>query len=272
MVESRILLIESNYELRAFIKMQLELEYELIQACSGAGGVDAATKEIPDLIIADVDLPSENGLNICRRLKNDSRTKHIPIIVISGQSTLTQQLMGLNSGADLYLTKPCNIRILRSYIHNLLQMKHTWSEHFKHKKHMNVPEGMICKEQGAFLGQLKEIVEANIGNSAFTTQKLAREIGISRSVLYKRLKETSSSSPAELIKLLRLQKAAIMLLCQDKKVVEVAWEVGFNEWKYFSKEFKKHFGQSPVKFTAELRASIQATNHGLNAVNAMSIS
>jgi YesN/AraC family two-component response regulator len=255
MNDTKILVVEDNEELREFIKICLMPHYECIEASNGNEGWELAVTEIPDLIVTDVIMPEMDGLQFCRNLKNDERTSHIPVIMLTAKIAVEQQLEGLESGADLYLTKPFSVQVLQSYISNLLKSREAFRQRYSHKVLINPLEVEVGTVDKKFMEKLMQAINKNISDPDFGVTHLSRDIGMSKAVLYKKFQALAHVPIGEFIKTLRLKKAAV-LFSQDKlNVTEVAWEVGFNDRKYFSKEFKKYFGKSPSEYIEAMQGS-----------------
>ena len=246
-----ILIIEDNDELRDFVKLCLVENYSILEAANGREGWEIAVSQLPALIITDVMMPEMDGNEFCRNLKNDQRTSHIPVIMLTAKIAVEQQLEGLESGADVYLTKPFSIPVLQSYVSNLLKSKEVLRQHYSQKiflEPLNVEVGTVDKK---FMERLMEVIETNLSNADFNIANLSKEVGMSKAVLYKKFNALTKLPIGDFIKSLRLKKAAFLLINDKFNVSEIAWEVGFNDRKYFSKEFKKKYGKSPSDFAKD---------------------
>ena len=248
MRDRKILVIEDNDEVREFIKMCLEGEYTIIEARDGKEGWQTAADNLPDLIISDVMMPELDGNEFCKLLRQDERTSHIPVIMLTAKVALEQQLEGLESGADLYLTKPYNIQLLKSYISNLLKSKDALRQRYSQKIFLEPSMVEIGTVDKKFMEKLMNIIETNLHDPDFHVAVLSEKIGMSKAVLYKKFYALAQTPIGEFIKTIRLKKAAILLTNDKFNISEVAWEVGFTDRKYFSKEFKRFFGKSPSEY------------------------
>lgn len=245
-----ILIVEDNEEIREFIKTCLETDYKILEAGNGSEGWEIAICELPNLIITDVRMPEIDGYTFCRNLKNDERTSHIPVIILTAKIEIEQQLEGLKSGADLYLNKPFNIQVLETYISNLLKAKEMLRQHYSQKIFLSPLDVEIDTVDKKFMEKLMGIIEKNLNNPEFNIPSLSREMGISKAVLYKKFTALVQIPIGEFIKSIRLKKAALLLTKDKLNISQIAWEVGFSDRKYFSKEFKKFFGKSPSEYLA----------------------
>jgi DNA-binding response OmpR family regulator len=251
MSSNTILIVEDNQELRIFIKTCLEDQYAILEGCNGAQGWEIATSELPDLIITDVIMPEMDGNAFCRNLKKDERTSHIPVIMLTAKVAIDQQIEGLENGADVYLTKPFSVQLLKTYIGNLLKAKEVFRHHYSQKiflEPLDVEVGAVDKK---FMERLMSTIEENLAEPEFNVVRLSKELGMSKPVLYKKFSALVQIPIGEFIKSIRMKKAALLFVNDRMNVSEVAWEVGFNDRKYFSKEFKKFFGQSPSEYVKE---------------------
>jgi len=248
MSEKVILIIEDNDEVREFTRLCLQENYKILEAANGNEGWNVAVTELPDLIITDVIMPEMDGNEFCRNLKQDERTSHIPVIMLTAKISVEQQLEGLESGADVYLTKPFSIQILQSYIANLLRSKEVLRQHYSQKVFLQPAGVEIGTVDKKFMERFMSIIEANLSDPNFSVPAIAKEIGMSKAVLYKKFSALVKIPIGEFIKSIRLKKAAFLLTHDKMNIAEVAWEVGFSDRKYFSREFKKYFGKTPSEY------------------------
>ncbi|WP_300600104.1 hybrid sensor histidine kinase/response regulator transcription factor [Niabella sp.] len=254
-----ILVVEDNPELRALVCQQLEPGYYIQQAADGLQGWAMATESIPDLIISDVMMPNLNGMELCARLKTDPRTSHIPVIMLTAKSTQTDQVAGLEHGADIYISKPFSAKILELHIRNLLETRkklqqRTIREFTLRAAPVALPEGTIVernKIDSDFLTTIIEFIDHHLEDADFGVEKLSRKVGMSAPILYKKLRALTNMSVNEFIKTRRFKKAAELILQKELTINEVSYAVGYDDRKYFSREFKKYFGVAPSDFTQQ---------------------
>lgn len=247
--EANILVVEDNSEIRALICQALEPFYTVTEAENGEIAWEIASETIPDLVISDVLMPVMDGLELCQKIKSDYRTNHIPVILLTARTALIHKVSGLQTGADEYIVKPFNMQILMLRIQNLIQLRKRLQE--KYSTVLNFLPEQISEESSpdeVFLKHTAEIIELQLMNSQFSVIKLAEEIGMSQSVLYRKIKAITNLSPNEFIRKIRLNKAAQILLSEEAKVAEVGYRVGFNDPKYFSQTFKRQFDLTPSEF------------------------
>jgi ligand-binding sensor domain-containing protein/signal transduction histidine kinase/CheY-like chemotaxis protein/AraC-like DNA-binding protein len=249
-----ILTVEDNVELRLLIKETFTGNYKVIECENGLLGWNTAVEQIPDLIISDVMMPEMDGFTLCEKLKTDERTSHIPVILLTAKSSQSEQVSGLETGADIYLTKPFSTKILELNVRNLLTAREKLKEKFS-QQIIALPEettaaiptfvNTVDKE---FLNKVMQIVDEHMDDPDFGVEKLSRKVAMSPPILYKKIKAVSNMSVNEFVKSLRLKKAAQLLQSTEMTVYEIAYNVGYNDRKYFSREFKKQFGKTPSEY------------------------
>ncbi|HDR68220.1 MAG TPA: response regulator, partial [Bacteroidaceae bacterium] len=247
-----ILLVEDNDEIRKLIASSLQSDYDITEAENGKIGWQIASESIPDLIVSDVIMPEMDGLELCERLKSDDRTSHIPVILLTARTAIIHKLSGLKTGADDYLTKPFNIQVLRVRIENLIELRKKLRE--KYGKSRNIVPESVNQESSRddiFLKNAADIINNKMMDPDFSVNKLAVEVGMSQSVLYRKLKALTDLSPNDFIKNIRLSRAEELLFKEDLTISEVGYQVGFNDPKYFSRSFKKQFGVTPSDYLRE---------------------
>lgn len=243
-----ILVTEDNDELRQLIVQSLQANYRVLEAEHGLTGWQIAAEEIPDLVISDVMMPELDGFAFCQRLKQDERTSHIPVILLTAKTSQTDHVSGLTTGADLYLTKPFSTQVLELSIRNLLAAREIMAQKFS-KQFLLQPQNVaVNNQEEQFLTRLIEIIEDNLENPEFGVEMLAQKATMSQTVLYKKLKALVNMPVNDFIKSIRLKRAAQLLELNQYSIYEVGYMVGFNDRKYFSKEFKKQFGKTPSEF------------------------
>ena len=243
-----ILVVEDNPDLRKLIKESLEANYNVILAENGRLGWDTAIVEIPDLIISDVMMPEMDGLTLCNQLKTDERTNHIPVVLLTAKSGQTDHILGLTQGADLYLSKPFSPKILQLQVRNLLMAREQMRKKYSKKLILEPNELAVDPIDERFLSRLIGIIESHMEQEDFGVDLMAEKIGMSQSVLYKKLKALTDLSVNDFAKSIRLKKAAQLLLQHQYTVYEVGYMVGFADRKYFSREFKKQFSKTPSEY------------------------
>ncbi|SDL12530.1 ligand-binding sensor domain-containing protein [Catalinimonas alkaloidigena] len=245
-----LLLVEDNSDVRSYLRHHLASAYRIREATDGEMGYEAALDCQPDLIISDVMMPHRNGIELCRQLKTDVQTSHIPVILLTARTSLIFRIDGLETGADDYITKPFSPRLLRVRVQNLLENRQRLRERFVRTLQLEPREITVTSADETLLQQLLNAVEAHMGDVHFDVQALATEVGLSRTVLYTKAKALTNQTPHEFIQTLRLKRAAQLLKHPHLTVSEISYQVGFSDPKYFSKCFRKHFGQTPSQYAA----------------------
>lgn len=208
-----------------------------------------AKESVPDLIVSDVMMPIMDGLQLCKKLKEDVITSHIPVILLTARSTEAHQMEGYDSGADAYLTKPFSAELLISSIANLLKNRKQLKLLLDGKQNEESKEKISTPDK-IFIDNLKEAIKKNMSNPNLRMDDLGDEIGLSRVQMYRKVKVLTGLSPTELLRQMRLQRAAALLSSTTKTVAEIAFEVGFNTPGYFSKCFKEQYGKQPTDLRA----------------------
>ncbi len=243
-----IMLVDDNDELRLFMRSSLKLKYRIIEAANGKEALEIAVQKSPDIIITDVMMPLMNGIELCRKLKDNIHTSHIPVIILTAKDNTDEKIESLKSGADDFIPKPFNENELLLKIQNVINTRKKLQDKFKRDLIIEPKEITVTSADEKFLAHIMKIVESNINNPDFDIVSSVSDIGISRSVLYRKMQKLINQSPHEFVNSIRLIKAAKLLSQKKMKVSEVAYEVGFNDPLYFSKCFKKQFGKAPSDY------------------------
>jgi signal transduction histidine kinase/ligand-binding sensor domain-containing protein/DNA-binding response OmpR family regulator len=244
----RILIIEDNADMRFFIKNEFKEDYNVIEAHNGTLGLDRAFAEMPDAIICDVMMPGMDGYEVCRTLKQDEKTSHIPIVMLTAKSSEQHTIEGLESGADDYIAKPFSSAILRIRIKNLIESRILLRKKFVKEPFATIKDISPSKTDEKLFKKAYAIVEKNLDNPNFEVNDFVHEIGMSRTQLYRKIHAISGQSVKEFIRIIRLKKAAELLLTKDKNITEIAYTVGFNSLSYFTTSFTEYFGMNPTKY------------------------
>jgi ABC-type sugar transport system substrate-binding protein/AraC-like DNA-binding protein/CheY-like chemotaxis protein/nitrogen-specific signal transduction histidine kinase len=244
-----ILYIEDNRELLDFVSLKLSTEYA-IYTSDGNNSIERALELIPDIIICDLNLPGKNGFEICEILKKDLRTSHIPVIILTASDDPESYSKALESGADIFLTKPFNLKSLSQSIKSLLFNREKLRFYYSNNifKIPNNDEGSFGTSEQDFLRKLNELIAANIDKSLYTVEDLAKDLTISRVQLYRKVKAILGISVSDHINNIRLEKSKELLLNSNQNISEIAYSVGFSSPNYFSTSFKNKYGVSPKEF------------------------
>lgn len=243
--EEIILVVEDNEEVRQYITDQLQAQYRVLTAPDGLEGLNLATRQVPSLVLTDVMMPGMDGVELCRLIKEQETTSHIPVIMLTARADREDKLEGLEQGADDYLTKPFDAEELRLRVHNLLERGRRWRERFSREVSFRPQDIAVTSTDEAFLNRVAEAIENHLEEENFGVPELANAMNLSRSQLHRKLKALSGKSPSQVIKEMRLQRAKALLEQKAGNASEVAFMVGFNSLAYFSTCFKEAFGVSP---------------------------
>lgn len=246
-----ILIVDDNIEIRDFLTERLKGNYTVLEAEDGEQAWNIAIKDVPDLIISDVVMPKLDGITLTNRLKNDERTSHIPVILLTARNELDNQLEGLETEADSFLTKPFNINILELKIRNILRSYNKLKSRYSRIVTLEPVNTEISGPEEKFLQRLMVVIENHIADTEFNVAKLVDEIGMSRPVLFRKLKALTDMSIIDLIRTTRLKKAASLLKQKKMTISEVSYAVGFTDSKYFSKAFRQQYGKTPSEYMTD---------------------
>lgn len=251
----KVLLVEDDEDFRFYLKENLAPLFTVLEAANGREGWQKALSAQPDLVVSDVNMPLMDGLELCKKIKGDERVSHIPVILLTALSSEQEQLRALGLGVNDYISKPFNVEILISRIKNLLKFKDSVEETLKRR--VTVEPGEIEEEPEKtsedFIREAVEVLEKNIANADFSVDEWSREMGLSRTTLYKRLVTATGKTPIGFIRSFRMKRAAQLLEKTRHNVAEVAYMVGFNNPKYFARYFKEVYGILPSVYQAEKR-------------------
>lgn len=245
-----MLIVEDNPDLRDYIASIFDKQYQLIKAVDGEEGLAKATEFIPDIVISDLMMPKLDGLGFCEKLKNDERTSHIPVVMLTAKATLSDRLVGLEHGADDYLSKPFNKAELLVRVNNLIKQRELLRAKYSIIS-IKVEEDSIEKIpsiEEKFIQKAYKIIEENILNTDFGVEQFCDAMAMSRPTMHRKLKAIADQNTTEFIRNYRLQKAANLLKNRAGTVSEIAYQVGFDNLSYFSKSFHEKFGAMPSEW------------------------
>jgi DNA-binding response OmpR family regulator len=248
-----VLLVEDNDDLRFYLKDNLKHIFNIIEAVNGKEGWQKALALHPNLIVSDITMPEMNGIELCKKVREDSRTTHIPVILLTALTEEEDQLTGLANGANDYITKPFNFEILLSKINSLLLMQQTLKKTYQKQKEIQVQDLEIVSEDEKFLKSAFDCIEKNITNYNFSVEELSRQMALSRVSLYKRMLALTGKTPVDCIRTVRLKRAVQLLEKSQLSIANIAYEVGFNNPTYFSKVFKDEYGTVPSEYVIAFR-------------------
>ncbi len=244
----RVLIVEDNDDLRNYLLLSLGDRYSLSNAANGQLGLELAIREIPDLILSDLMMPNMDGLQLCREIKLNEKTSHIPLILLTAKADGETRIDGLETGADDYLAKPFNLPELIARINNLIESRKKLRKLFTSSIILKPSEIKAISLDDKFIKKVMESMEAHLADSTFSVEVLADEVAMSSVQLYRKLKAITGQTPNDLIRNIRLERAASLLDQRAGNVADVAYLVGFNNLSYFAKCFKDKFHMSPSEY------------------------
>ena len=250
-----LMLVEDNEDFRVYLKSNLKSQYTIIEASNGRQGLEKAFSLVPDLIVSDIMMPELNGVELCKKIKEDPRTSHIPVILLTARTAQEQEIEGFHSGANDYITKPFSFEILESRIQNLLNLRSLGHTRFHKHLDIKVSEIEVASVDEKLVRDAVKLVEDNLLNKDFSVEEMSRMLAMSRVHLYKKLYSLTGKTPIEFIRFIRIQRAAQLLIKSDLTVSEVAYQVGFNHPKYFARYFKDFYKMLPSQYVAAHRQS-----------------
>jgi signal transduction histidine kinase/DNA-binding response OmpR family regulator len=254
--ESSVLVVDDNADIRQFIKDRLADKFDVLEAVDGEDGFRQAVHQIPDLVILDVMMPHRNGMELCRMLKSDQRTSHIPVIMLTARADQASRLEGLKTGADDYLVKPFDTAELLARVENMVNQRKVLIEKFKQSVVVQPHELAVTSMDERFLKKALAIVEEHMDDGSFGVETFSDEIALSRTQLHRKLKAITGLSAGEFIQDIRLRRAALLIRQKADSITQIAYQVGFNDQSYFSKCFRKKFQVSPSEYQdATVKAS-----------------
>jgi DNA-binding response OmpR family regulator len=245
----KILIVEDNSELREFLSDYLSPDYQILNAENGYEGLKICQSENPDLVISDVMMENMDGIQFCKSLKSTPEISHIPVILMTALASVENKLTGYKVGADDYITKPFEPELLKIRVKNILGNIQKAKMGFRNNLNVSAKELTISKIDEDFMQQVILLLEKNIDNSEFDIDSFCKNIGVSSSQLYRKIKSITGLSPNEFIRTYRLKKAAHLITESNLNISEIAYKVGFNDALYFSKCFKKQFGTTPSLYS-----------------------
>ncbi|WP_320053504.1 two-component regulator propeller domain-containing protein [uncultured Acetobacteroides sp.] len=246
-----VLVVEDDDDIRRYVKDELHNLYNVIEACNGEDGLKMAAEFQPDAIISDVMMPVLDGVEMCKQLKLDITTSHIPIILLTAKSSIEDRIEGLESGADSYIPKPFNPAHLKTRIAKLIELRELLKQKFSKSISFQPSEVVASSPDEEFLRKALALINENISNSDYNGDLLSKDLGMSRANLHRKLRSLLNQSSSEFIRNIRLKQAAILLKQNKLTIAEVGYEVGFSSPTYFSACFSNYFKMSPSEYVAK---------------------
>ena len=250
-----VLIVEDNAEVLTLLKRVFNTDYRVFMAKNGQEGLELARELQPDIVISDVVMPMMDGYELCRQLKSNYITSHIPIILLSAKTSEEHQVEGFEFGADAYMTKPFNGEVLKSHIKSIITSRKILRDRFAMEPHVEPKDITVNSEDERFLRQAIDLVENNLKNELFTTEMLADQLNLSRTVLFRKMKNLTGCSANAFIKKIRMKQAAYLIEKNFGNFTQICYEVGLNDVKHFRNSFKEHFGVTPSDYKAGVKSS-----------------
>lgn len=242
-----VLLVEDRKDMREYISSIIQSSYLVLEASNAQEGLEKAMQQIPDVIISDVMMPGKSGLELCAELKTDLRTSHIPIILLTAKSSAEDRISGLETEADVYLTKPFIPEELELHLRNLIQSRQKAIDHFAHHRRIDPSKMALNSMDEQFLETLTTHLEAHYAEESFSVEHLAELMNLSRSQLHRKLIALTGKAPNRLIRSFRIMRAKDMIESHSGTIAEIAFRVGFSSPAYFTKCFSEEMGSTPME-------------------------
>ena len=249
-----VLLVEDNADMRLYLKTLLIDDYRVLEASNGVVGLQNAMVQIPELVVSDVMMEGMDGFELCKQLKCNLSTCHIPVILLTACSLDEQRAEGFESGADAYISKPFNDKLLKIRIRKLIENRAQIKEHFRETLTFGEGKRAVTKMDKALIEKIRQIVMDNLANNELGVDELGSMVGLSRVQLYRKLKALTNYSPNEFVRVIRLKEAEKLLVRGEKSISEIAYETGFSSPAYFTKCFKEFFKEAPSVYVEHLKA------------------
>ena len=240
-----LLIVEDNHELISYLAKHFEKLYKVYKAEDGLTGLKLAKEKSPDIIITDVQMPNMNGYEFCKAIRQNFDISHIPVVMLTANNTIEQQIEGLSTGADLYITKPFDINLLDVQINTLLENRKVLRKKFKGIEPVLEAEESLPQRDIDFIDDLKRFIEENIMNPYLNVELLAEHLAVSIAQLHRKIKALTDTTPNNLIKSIRLGIAYKLIKEDGLRASEAAYQTGFSNPGYFARCFKDEFGENP---------------------------
>ncbi len=256
-----VLIADDDKAIRQYLQQMLKDKYEVMEAGNGAEALAMVQAKLPDLVISDIRMEEMDGIELCSRIKKDAALNHIPVVLLTASQGSETELQSIEEGADLYITKPFDKDLLLAKVENIFKMRNELRNYFFNEITLKQSSLKVSAEYREFLEKCIAIVERHLTDDNFTIKVLVKEIGMSHSNLYKKIKLLSDQSITNFIRYIRLRKAAELMLKGECNVNQAAFEVGISDIKYFRTQFNKLFGMNPSEYIKKYRHSFNSQYH-----------
>ena len=252
--------MEDEIEIKAYLKSELSDEYKVETCNNGKEAYDLILRDTPDLVISDVMMPEMDGIEFTRKLKEDINTSHIPVILLTAKSSLENQMEGLENGADDYITKPFSTTYLKAKIENILRARKKLQEYYashstdnKNSETKSPDQPVLNSRDQKFIDTITVVLEKELDNSDFTIDELVSQVGLGRTVFFKKLKALTGLSPVEYIREFRLTRATELICNDEYNISQISYMVGISDPRYFSRCFKQKYGMTPTEYKDKIQ-------------------
>jgi DNA-binding response OmpR family regulator/two-component sensor histidine kinase len=244
----KILIVEDDPDILAFLKEELSGEYQALINDNGKDGLETTIKELPDCIITDLMMPVMDGIDFTKKVKTNEKTCHIPVIILTAHTNINQQIEGLQTGADAYIVKPFNIDILKVRIDKLVEQREMMRQKFESKPGEKETDLKVFTSDELLLQKFELLIRNHISDAELSVEYIAKEVGLSRSQLQRRIKNHTRQNPSNYIRIIRLKYAAKLLETRKIPIAEIAYASGFSSLAHFSGSFREYYGMSPSAY------------------------
>jgi signal transduction histidine kinase/DNA-binding response OmpR family regulator len=251
-----VLIVDDNEDIRIFLKSLLHNDFDIIEADNGQSGVFKAMKYVPDLIVSDVMMDVMDGFELCKQIKENISTSHIPVMLLTAFAQDEQRVIGFESGADAYIPKPFNDDILKIRVRKIIENRDKIKIYFQQNLTFGERKESVNELDKTFMDKFRKIIEENIIETDLNVDEIGQRLGLSRVQLYRKIKSLTNYAPNELIRTIRLKAAEQFMLSTDKTISEIAYDTGFSSPSYFAKCFKEYFNESPTEYTKRIKNSL----------------
>jgi YesN/AraC family two-component response regulator len=248
-----VLIVEDNVDVRTYVKSLLIDDFEIIEAPNGQTGLFKAMKFVPELIISDVQMDVMDGFELCKQIKENLSTSHIPVMLLTAFAQDEQRAIGFESGADAYIPKPFNESLLKIRVRKLIENREKVKSYFQKNLTFGERKENVAEIDKTFIAKFRKIIEERLIDSDLNVDEIGKNLGLSRVQLYRKIKSLTNYAPNELVRIIRLKAAEQMIIKSEKSISEIAYDTGFSTPSYFTKCFKEYFNESPTDYGRRIK-------------------